>query len=62
MTPTAPCTTPKPFLAFATHYGFKPQACRVRRPQTKGKVERKFFYVETSLFNGRTFETLELSQ
>jgi transposase len=23
------------FLAFATHYGFRPQACRVRRPQTK---------------------------
>jgi len=47
------------FLAFATHYGFKPQACRPRRPQTKGKVERKFFYVETSLLNGRTFDTLE---
>jgi len=46
------------FLALATHYGFRPQACRVRRPQTKGKVERKFFYVETSLLNGRTFETL----
>ncbi len=47
------------FLAFATHYGFRPQACRVRRPQTKGKVERQFHFVETSLFNGRTFETLE---
>jgi transposase len=47
------------FLAFATHYGFRPQACRVRRPQTKGKCERKFFYVETSLLNGRTFDTLE---
>jgi transposase len=47
------------FLAFATHYGFRPQACRVRRPQTKGKVERKFFYAETSLLNGRTFDTLE---
>jgi transposase len=47
------------FLAFATHYGFRPQACRVRRPQTKGKVERHFFYVETNLLNGRTFETLE---
>ena len=39
-----PLYNPK-FLAFATHYGFKPWACRVRRPQTKGKVERKFFYV-----------------
>jgi transposase len=47
------------FLAFATHYGFRPQACRVRRPQTKGKVERKFWYAETSLLNGRTFDTLE---
>jgi transposase len=46
------------FLAFATHYGFKPQACRVRRPQTKGKVERRFHYVEINLLNGRTFDTL----
>jgi transposase len=53
-----PLYNPK-FLAFATHYGFRPQACRVRRPQTKGKVERPFLYVETSLLNGRTFDTLE---
>jgi len=30
------------FLAFATHYGYKPWACQVRRPQTKGKVERPY--------------------
>jgi len=53
-----PLYNPK-FLAFATHYGFKPWACAVRRPQTKGKVERRFFYVETNLLNGRTFDTLE---
>jgi transposase len=53
-----PLSNPK-FLAFATHYGFKPWACPVRRPQTKGKVERKFCYVETSLLNGRTFESLD---
>jgi transposase len=47
------------FLAFAAHYGFRPVACRVRRPQTKGKVERPFFYAETSLLNGRTFQGLE---
>jgi transposase len=47
------------FLAFATHYGFRPQACRPRRPETKGKVEKGFFYVETSLLNGRTFRSLE---
>lgn len=47
------------FLAFAAHYGFRPHACRPRRPQTKGKVERPFFYVELNLLNGRTFSTLE---
>src|SRR6516162_1449567 len=34
------------FLAFATHYGFQPWACRPRRPQTKGKIERPFAYIE----------------
>jgi transposase len=47
------------FLAFATHYGFQPWACRPRRPQTKGKIERPFWYVETNLLNGRTFTSLE---
>lgn len=46
------------FLSFATHYGFRPWACRPRRPETKGKVERHFDYVEKSLLNGRTFRTL----
>jgi transposase len=47
------------FLAFATHYGFRPVACRPRRPQTKGKVEKQFLYAETSLLNGREFRSLE---
>ena len=47
------------FLAFATHYGYKPWACQVRRPQTKGKVERPFHYIETNLLNGRQFRSLE---
>jgi transposase len=47
------------FLAFATHYGFRPWACRPHRPQTKGKVERPFQYVETNLLNGRSFTSLE---
>ena len=46
------------FLAFATHYGYQPKACRPRRPQTKGKVERPFFYIESNLLNGRTFRSL----
>lgn len=47
------------FLAFATHYGFRPWACRPRRPQTKGKIERPFWYLETNLLNGRSFTSLE---
>jgi len=47
------------FLAFATHYAFRPWACRPRRPQTKGKIERPFWYLETNLLNGRTFTSLE---
>lgn len=47
------------FLGFATHYGFRPQACWPRRPQTKGKIERPFLYIELNLLNGRTFRTLE---
>jgi hypothetical protein len=47
------------FLAFATYYGYRPWACRPRRGQTKGKVERPFDYVEKNLLNGRTFSSLE---
>jgi hypothetical protein len=46
------------FLAFATHYGFRPWACRPRRPQTKGKIERNFWYAQRNLLNGRTFTSL----
>jgi transposase len=35
----------KRLLAFANHYGFVPKRCRVRRPQTKGKVERSIGYL-----------------
>lgn len=43
------------FLAFATHYGFRPHALPPRKPQYKGKVERPFWFLETSFFNCRTF-------
>jgi transposase len=46
------------FLSFATHYGFKPWACLPRRAQTKGKVEKKFDFVEKNLLNGRSFSNL----
>jgi transposase len=47
------------FLAFATYYGFRPVACRPRRPETKGKVERQFQLIEGNLLNGRTFSSLQ---
>ena len=46
------------FLGFAAHYGFRPWACRPRRAQTKGKVERPFGYIESNLLGGRTFRSL----
>jgi transposase len=47
------------FLAFSTHYDFRPWACRRRRSQTKGKVERPFDYIEKNLLNARQFDSLE---
>jgi len=46
------------FLAFACHYGFRPWACKRRRPQTKGKVEKPFFHIVTHLLNARSFASL----
>ena len=43
------------FLSFATHYGMRPQACKPRTPEHKGKVERAFRFLETSFFNARKF-------
>mgnify|MGYP001598639739 CR=1 FL=1 len=43
------------FLAFATHYGFRPKALKPRSPELKGKVERPFQFLETSFFNTRSF-------
>lgn len=35
---------------FANEYGFIPRRCRVRRPETKGKVERFNQYIENNFF------------
>jgi transposase len=40
----------KRLLAFANHYGFIPRRCRVRRPQTKGKVERAIGYMNINFW------------
>jgi transposase len=47
------------FLAFATHYGFRPQACRPYRPNDKPKVERSFWEYERSFLNGREFRSVD---
>ena len=46
------------FTAFITHYQCKPIALR-HRPETKGKIEAPFQYVEGNLLNGRDFQDLE---
>jgi transposase len=46
------------FLDFVSHYGITPKTCRVRRPRTKGKVERMIAYVKDSFLAGRSFADL----
>ena len=46
------------FADFAVDIGFTPKVCRVRSPQTKGKVERLVYYVKDNFFPGRYFEDL----
>ena len=40
----------KHLLSLARHYGFTPRRCQVRRPQTKGKVERFIQFYETNFW------------
>lgn len=48
------------FREMGKHLGFIPKACRPRRAQTKGKVERHIQYLKNNAFADRThFDTLE---
>lgn len=47
------------FLAFATHYEFRPRACGRGRPNEKPRAERSFWEFEQSFLNGREFRDLE---
>lgn len=40
----------KRLLACAAHYGFVPRRCRIRRPETKGKVERTIGYLDNNFW------------
>ena len=46
------------FLAFATYYEFRLQACRPGHPNDKPKVERGFWEFERSFLNGRRFRDM----
>lgn len=46
------------FADFARHYGFAIKTHRIRRPRTKGKVERMVHYVKNAFLNGRSFADL----
>jgi hypothetical protein len=46
------------FVDFAQHYGFAIKTHRVRRPRTKGKVERMVYYVKDGFLNGRSFSDM----
>jgi len=46
------------FEDFAADIGFVVKVCRIRSPQTKGKVERLVYYVKNNFLPGRTFEDL----
>ena len=37
-------------MVLANYYGFVPRRCRVRRPKTKGKVERMVRYLKTNFW------------
>ena len=46
------------FLELCGHYRVRPVPCRVGHPQTKGKVERPFFYLEQHFIKGNSFQSL----
>ena len=51
----------KRLSALALHYGFIPKRCRVRRPETKGKVERTIGYLDNNFWPRMDGEVLSLA-
>jgi len=51
----------KRLLALAVHYGFTPRRCRVRRPETKGKVERTIGYLDNNFWPRMDDQELSLA-
>jgi transposase len=47
------------FLAFSSHYEFRPLAVRRAHPNDKPRTERSFWEVERSFLNGRSFRDID---
>ena len=47
------------FIDFVEHYGILARTHRIRRPRTKGKVERMVDYVKDNFLSGRCFNGIE---
>lgn len=47
------------YAAFAAHYGFYAQPCRISTPTDKGKVESSVKYVKDNCFKGRDFKDIK---
>lgn len=52
-------TVQRTYAAFADHYGFLPNPCRVYTPTDKGKVESNVKYVKDNCFKGREFKDFD---
>ena len=52
-------TIQRNYAAFAAHYGFLPEPCRVYTPTDKGKVESNVKYVKNNCFKGRDFKDID---
>jgi len=50
------------YAAYASHYGFWPQPCRIYTPTDKGKIESNIKYVKNNCFKGRDFEGINEAQ
>lgn len=50
------------YAAYAAHYGFWPQPCRVYTPTDKGKIEANVKYVKDNCFKGRDFQDIQAAQ
>ena len=47
------------FLELCGHYRIQPRACQPARPQTKGKVERPFYYLEQHFIKGNAWSNFD---